>query len=48
VADCLRQCADVEWSADDAAAWWATHLPDTSSLRSVKSSTAVMAQVQPL
>jgi serine/threonine-protein kinase len=48
VADCLRECAVVEWSADDAAAWWATHLPDTSSLRSVKSSTAVMAQVQPL
>ena len=48
VADCLGQCAFGEWSTADAAAWWDSHLPETSSLRTVKSSTAVMAQVQPL
>jgi serine/threonine-protein kinase len=48
IADCLRECTFGEWSAGDAAAWWERHLPETSSLRSVKSSTVVMAHVQPL
>jgi serine/threonine-protein kinase len=46
VADCLRECPNIEWSADEATAWWDCHLPETSSLRTVKSSTAIMAFVE--
>jgi serine/threonine-protein kinase len=43
LADRLRACRVPEWTEEDAAAWWERHLPATSSLRTVKNTSAYTA-----
>ena len=43
LADGLDACDLPEWTDEDAAAWWDRHLPATSSLRTVRSTSAYTA-----
>jgi len=40
IADRLRACDMPDWTEEDAVAWWDRHLPATSPLRTVKSTSA--------